>query len=120
MIPMAPAGGNVIRTRIQRQSWRCDMNHLRQLSIGPRLGLGFALVLGLLLLVAAAGLRGVSEVNDDLRSIYENRARPIAELGEVNKLLLRNRILVMDMMSFPTEANIARRDKELQANLEEV
>ena len=96
------------------------MNHVRQLAIGPRLGVAFALVLGLLLLVAAAGLRGVSEVNDDLRSIYENRARPIAELGEVNKLLLRNRILVMDMMAFPTEANIARRDKELQENLAEV
>jgi methyl-accepting chemotaxis protein len=96
------------------------MNYVRKLGIGPRLGLGFALILGLLLLVAAAGLTGVSEVNDDLRSIYEDRARPIAQLGEVNKLLLRNRVLVMDMMAFPTEANIARRDKELQSNIEAV
>ncbi|HUG26199.1 methyl-accepting chemotaxis protein [Piscinibacter sp.] len=96
------------------------MNHFRKLRIGPRLGLGFALVLALLLLVAGAGLHGVSQVNEDLRSIYEDRAQPIAQLGELNKLLLRNRILVMDMMSFPTEANIARRDKELVANVEDV
>jgi methyl-accepting chemotaxis protein-1 (serine sensor receptor) len=96
------------------------MNLLSKLNIGPRLGVGFAIVLALLLVVAGAGMRGVAEVNSDLRDMYEDRAMPIEQLGAINKLLLRNRILVMDMMAFPTEANVAKRDKELRANIEEV
>src|SRR5437773_4210245 len=89
-------------------------------NIGPRLGLGFAIVLTLLLIVAGAGMSGVSKVNADLRVMYEDRAVPIEQLGEINKLLLRNRVLVMDMMSFPAEANLAKRDNELRANVERV
>jgi methyl-accepting chemotaxis protein len=96
------------------------MKLLCKIGIGPRLGAAFAVILALLGIVAVAGLRGVSEVNDDLRDMYEQRAKPIEQLGEINKLMLRNRILVMDMMSFPNEANINKRDKELRTNLERV
>ena len=96
------------------------MNLLSKLNIGPRLGVGFAIVLTLLLVVAGAGMRGMAEVNSDLRDMYEDRAMPIEQLGAINKLLLRNRVLVMDMMAFPAEANVAKRDKELRANVEEV
>ena len=93
---------------------------LYKFNIGPRLGLGFAVVLALLLIVAGAGMRGVMDVNDDLRVMYEERAVPIEQLGEMNKLMLRNSILVMDMMANPAEANVAKREKELRANAERV
>jgi len=93
---------------------------LYKFNIGPRLGLGFAVVLALLLIVAGAGMRGVMDVNDDLRVMYEERAVPIEQIGEMNKLMLRNRILVMDMMANPAEANVAKREKELRANVERV
>ena len=96
------------------------MSLFLRLSIGVRLACGFAVVLLFLLVVAVSGLRGVSEVTDDLHTMYEDRAIPVEQLGEVNRLLVRNRVLVMDMMAFPTAQNIAKRDEELKKNIEAV
>jgi methyl-accepting chemotaxis protein len=97
-----------------------DMSLFLRLRIGVRLASAFAVVLLLLLIVAAAGLRGVSEVTHDLRTMYEDRTVPVEQLGEVNRLLLRNRVLVMDMMAFPSAQNVARRDEELKKNIEAI
>jgi methyl-accepting chemotaxis protein len=97
-----------------------DMSLFLRLGIGVRLASAFAVVLLLLLIVAAAGVRGVSEVTDDLHTMYEDRAVPVEQLGEVNRLLVRNRVLVMDMMAFPSAENIARRDDELKKNIEAI
>ena len=91
-----------------------------RLRIGVRLACAFAVVLGLLLVVAVSGIHGVSEVTDDLRTMYEDRAVPVEQLGDVNRLLLRNRVLVMDMMAFPSADNVAKRDAELMKNIDEI
>jgi len=91
-----------------------------KLNIGPRLGLGFALVLALLLLVAGVGMRGLRAVGGDLKFMYEDRAVPVQLLGDINRLMLRNRVLVMDMMAFTDAANLDKRDKELRANIEQI
>jgi len=96
------------------------MQFFYKLNIGPRLAVGFAIVLALLLVVAGAGMRGLSEVGSDLRFMYEDRAMPVEQLGDINRLMLRNRILVMDMMAFPEPANVGKRDKELRANVEQI
>jgi methyl-accepting chemotaxis protein len=41
-------------------------------------------------------------------------------VGELNRLMLRNRVLVMDMMAFPDAANVAKRNKELNENIDNV
>jgi methyl-accepting chemotaxis protein len=96
------------------------MSLFLRLGIGVRLAWAFAAVLSLLLVVAATGVRGVSEVTDDLRTMYEDRAVPVEQLGEVNRLLLRNRVLVMDMMAYPGADNIAKWDEELKKNIDAV
>jgi methyl-accepting chemotaxis protein len=96
------------------------MSLFLRLGIGVRLGSAFAAVLLLLLVVAGAGLHGVSEVTDDLRAMYHDRAVPVEQLGDVDRLLVRNRVLVMDMMAFPNAQNIARRDEELTKNIETI
>ena len=96
------------------------MSHFLRLAIGLRLGCAFAVVLVLLLIVAASGLRGVSETTEALHTMYEDRAVPVQQLSDVNRLLLRNRVLVMDMMAFPSAQNIAKRDNELKQNIEAI
>ncbi|HLL20241.1 MAG TPA: methyl-accepting chemotaxis protein [Rubrivivax sp.] len=89
-------------------------------SIGARLGIGFAGVLALLLGIAGLGINGIRQVQHALGHMYSERAVAIEELGELNRLMLRNRVLVMDMMAFPEPANVAKRNKELNENIDKV
>ena len=70
------------------------MKYLGKLRIGRRLGLGFALVLIMLLVIAGSGVNGVVKVNHGLQTVYEDRMVPMERQGEINRLLLRNRVLV--------------------------
>jgi methyl-accepting chemotaxis protein len=94
------------------------MYFLKNLRIGSRLGLAFAGVLALMTVVAVVGLVGITRVNAGLRTVYEDRTVPLAQLGELTRLVVRNRVLVMDMMAHPAAANVEKRNTELVANVE--
>ena len=96
------------------------MNFLKNLKIGPRLALAFGTVLVMMLIIAAVGLSGISSVNAGLKSMYEDRAVPLAQLGEVQYLLVRNRVLVMDMLARPDAANVEKRSSELKPNISRI
>ncbi|HEY1092534.1 MAG TPA: MCP four helix bundle domain-containing protein, partial [Burkholderiaceae bacterium] len=93
------------------------MNFLKNLKIGLRLALAFGTVLVLMLVVAAVGLMGIGKVSTSLKSVYEDRTVPLAQLSEIQYNFVRNRVLVMDMLGRPEPANIERRSTELEANL---
>jgi hypothetical protein len=80
---------------------KLSMNILKNLKIGTRLGVAFASVLALMLVIATIGLVGISRVNAGLQTVYEDRTVPLAQLGELTRLIMRNRVLVMDMMANP-------------------
>ena len=92
------------------------MDALKNLRIGARLGLGFGVLLLGLLLVALVGLRGTGQIGDALETVYEDRTVALAQLSEINRIALRNRILMMDAASNPDPANIAKRKKEFEEN----
>jgi methyl-accepting chemotaxis protein-1 (serine sensor receptor) len=96
------------------------MDFLKNLKIGPRLALAFGSVLAMMILIAGVGLSGIGSVSAGLKSLYEDRAVPLAQLGEVEFLFVRNRVLVMDMMARPEPANIEKRSTELKKNMARV
>ena len=93
------------------------MNFLKNLKIGPRLALAFGSVLLMMIIVAVVGIRGIATVNDGTKSLYNDRTVPLAQLGEVQYIFVRNRVLIMDMLARPEADNVQKRSAELKSNV---
>ena len=93
------------------------MDSLKQLRIGNRLALAFAIVLALMLVVFAVGVHGIYRVAAGLETVYKDRTVPLAQLGELNNLASRNRLLIVEMLRAPGFDEIKRRSDELNINL---
>ena len=91
------------------------MTFLRRFTTGKRLSLAFGLMLLLILAVSALGIRGSGLVFTHLKSIYEDRTLPLKQIGDIDSLMLRNRILVTEMIRDP--AQLSTLDTQLQANI---
>ena len=96
------------------------MKFFQNLAIGVRLGAAFGALLLLLLVVAVFGALSVDRVHDNAERMYHQNVVSLRSLGQVNALILRNRILVMDMMANPEPSNVDKRDAELKSNIEKV
>jgi methyl-accepting chemotaxis protein-1 (serine sensor receptor) len=95
------------------------MDALKQLRIGKRLAVAFAVVLVLMLVVSVVGVRGIYRVAAGLETVYKDRTVPLAQLGELNNLSTRNRLIIVEMLRAPGFDEIKRRSDELNANLKQ-
>lgn len=96
------------------------MGMIAHLKIGARLSGSFAILLILILLTSAAGFFGALQLSDKGRVIYEDRTVSLGTLSSVNQLIQRQRILIMDMIIDPIDGNIARQNREFEANLQTI
>jgi methyl-accepting chemotaxis protein-1 (serine sensor receptor) len=77
------------------------------------------LIIALSILLAIVGFQGLyatSQANEGMRTTFEDRTVPLKQLADINYLLNRNRILVMDMLLNTDPSNVERRSKEIQEN----
>jgi methyl-accepting chemotaxis protein len=93
---------------------------MNNLKISTRLLVLVGVLSALLIVIGGIGLLGLKQADDALKTVYEDRTVPLVQLEDIGQLVVRNRVLVMDMIMNPEPANVERRDKELQANIEEV
>jgi len=93
------------------------MSLISNLKIGPRLGVAFASILALLIIVAAAAIVGINAVHSGLKTVYEDRTVCLGQLAQVHQLMLRNRILVTEMLDNLPPDGLAQRNAALQANI---
>jgi len=94
------------------------MNALKSIKIGPRLGIGFGLVLVMLALVAFAGIRGIGIVAESLRTVYEDRSVPLGQLSAVQAALSEAHVVVLRANAAPDAGKADQRkaaiDKAIQ------
>jgi methyl-accepting chemotaxis protein-1 (serine sensor receptor) len=65
------------------------MNHWR---VSSRLALLGGVLVGLLLITGIVGLYGQASSNAALKTVYEDRTVPLAQIGEVRDMMLRNQL----------------------------
>ncbi len=86
------------------------MNALRKINIGPRLALGFALVVLLLIAVAAVGLIQIQAVNHGLETLVTDRYAKVELVNEIQKDFLQQGVRMRNIV-------VLTDDKDIEAEL---
>jgi len=74
----------------------------------------------LLIGLGAAGLLGIRESNEGLRTVYENRTIPMSQLGEVRYLIASNRLAVESTLITSTEEYTKEQADKIEKNIAEI
>ncbi len=111
-------GGHDVAMTTQRTAQNPALPGWHQFKIGTRLAAGFLLMLVLLVAMAAMGWFSSSRISAGLRTVYQDRAVPVQQLAQLNYLLQRNGMLVLDVQVRPDQSNMSNRHAELTANLQ--
>ena len=87
-----------------------------RLSTAAQLGLGFAVVVSFLIALGAASAWGLARMSALSKTVYDDRVVPLGQLSEVTRVMLRNRVLLLDMFEKPSADNVAKRSAEVDKN----
>jgi methyl-accepting chemotaxis protein-1 (serine sensor receptor) len=74
-------------------------------------------ILGCLLVgIGSLGLQGLAASNASLKTVYEDRVIALGQLGEVSRLLQRNRIVLLDSLVHREPAHVKQQTDEFDRN----
>ena len=90
------------------------MNHFK---ISTRVTLLAGLLSLLVLAMGCAGLWGISRSNTAMQAMYENNLQATGQIGQIQALLLRNRLALAVALVTPDAATIASSTTEVEANI---
>ena len=90
---------------------------MNQFKISTRLIflIGFASLL--LVLIGGLGLYGISKTNDALKTVYEDRTVPMAQIADIDKLNLRIRLAIAGALINPVPEEVANGTAVVEANM---
>jgi len=89
---------------------------MNNLKVSTRLMMLIGVLSALLVAIGGLGLFGIGESNDELKSVFEDRTVPAAQLGRINALVLRNRLAINIALVTPTPEVIEERSAQIAAN----
>ena len=96
------------------------LNFFSKMNIKGRMSFMIAMLSLLLVGVGGMGLFGMSKTNEGLQSVYEDRTVALGQVARINRNILRNRMLVDEMLLDPSPEEIAKGGKEIDDNIAEI
>ena len=90
---------------------------MNNLKISTRLTMLISILSVLLMAIGSIGLIGISKSNDALKTVYEDRTVPMGQLGEIQRLLLSNRLAIATTVADPLSDEVGRNTAEVEANI---
>jgi methyl-accepting chemotaxis protein len=90
---------------------------MNQLRISTRLIVLIGILSALLLCIGTIGLLGIGSANEALKSVYQNNTVPISQIADINRMNLRNRLLIAGSLLNPTPEEISKGTAEIDANI---
>jgi len=92
---------------------------MNKLKISTRLAMLIGLMSALLIAVGAVGLKGISQSNDTVRQIYEQRTLPLGKIAELQRLLIDSRLAIATTLISPTPAEVAKNTTLIEEHIAE-
>ena len=93
---------------------------MKNLKISVRLYMLIAVSSAIMLILGLYGLRGLSQTNAGLQTVYEDRTVPLGLLSDVQGLLLENRLALLSMVANATPEEMQRGVADLEKNSAEI
>ncbi len=93
---------------------------MNNLKISTRLFFLIGALSLLMLAVGSVGLFGVRHSNSGLQTVYEDRLQALAQISEIQRLLLRNRLVLAVSLVTPTPEVIGSSTSEVESNIESI
>ncbi|MDD0809592.1 methyl-accepting chemotaxis protein [Curvibacter sp. RS43] len=90
---------------------------MNQFKISTRLTFLIGMLLILLTGIGWMGRHGLVSANQALKTIYEDRVVCLKQLGDIDYLMPRLRVLAMDMLVNPSPDNIDKRSHEIKQDM---
>ncbi len=88
--------------------------------VSTRLSLLVGALIGMLVVLGGLGLYGIGQSNASLKTVYENRTVPIAQLAEVQYLMLSNQFALSIAASNPSPDVIELQTALIDANVAKI
>jgi methyl-accepting chemotaxis protein-1 (serine sensor receptor) len=90
---------------------------MKQMKVSTRLAILVGLMAVLVYSIGELGLFGITDSNERLQSVYEDRAVPAAELGEIRAQLLEARLALNAFVVTPNPEFASQKAALIEANL---
>jgi methyl-accepting chemotaxis protein len=93
---------------------------MNNLKISTRLGILIGILSVLLIGIGGIGLLGISQSNDALKTVYEDRTVALGQISDIQRLLLRNRLRLDAALINPTPEVINKTISEIETGAAEI
>ena len=91
-----------------------NLNHLK---VSTRLAFLVGCLSTGLVVIGLFGLWGISQSNEGLKSVYQNRTVPTGQIAQIDKMILQNRLMIAGALLDPSPEEIAKDTAGVDANI---